>query len=226
MKHVDNLSYLGDCVRIVLQSLNLAILLMATQIIYAESSQPLSNHCIKGCVTPYGTELGKSPAGISAFSNCSSECLVFESNHLGTIYTGIKWQCVEFARRWLLAERGVVFGDVDIAAQIWKLDEVSNPVSKVILPFHSMGNGSKVRPQRGDLLIYGKEYLGTGHVAVIVDVNDQNKTLRVAEQNYSNRKWLKNYAREISFVIKDNKYWILDSFLIGWKRVGSSGNNN
>ena len=85
----------------------------------AESSKKIPFQCITNCETNYGVVLGQSPAGVPAYSNCNAECVIFEPNHLNDIYTGIKWQCVEYARRWLLQERGVVFGDVDIAADIW-----------------------------------------------------------------------------------------------------------
>ena len=75
--------------------------------------------CKVDCKSEYGSVLGKSPAGVEAYSNCNSTCVIFEPNHHEQIYTGIKWQCVEYARRWLLHEYGVVYGDVDIAADIW-----------------------------------------------------------------------------------------------------------
>ncbi len=175
--------------------------------------------CKADCVTIYGKELGISPAGIPSYSNCSAECVIFEPNHHQNVYTGIKWQCVEYARRWLLVEKGVVFGDVDIAADIWRMDNVVHPNNKQSLAFQSFVNGSNIKPQRGDLLIYGKDYLGTGHVAVVVAIDDKNNVLQVAEQNFENSEWKKNYAREISFIEKDNRYWLLDAYLVGWKRV-------
>ena len=179
----------------------------------------ISQQCQTDCKSDYGVELGASPANIPAYSNCSSDCVVFEPNHLNDVYTGIKWQCVEYARRWLLHEFGVVFGDVDIAADIWALLEVSNPTSRKNLNFVSIVNGATTMLQRGDLLIYGKEYLGTGHVAVVVAINEEQKTLRVAEQNYSNTPWQGKFAREISYTKINDRIWVLDSYIIGWKRV-------
>ena len=77
-----------------------------------------------------------------AYSNCNSNCVIFEPNHQQDIYTGIKWQCVEYARRWLLEEQGVVFGDVEIAADIWELQQVNNPLSNKSLKFDSIVNGA------------------------------------------------------------------------------------
>ena len=203
--------------------LNLLVLVLAVviaacivQVGYAESIPP---QCKTNCDTRYGLEIGKSPAGIAAYSNCSSDCVIFEPNHYKGIYTGIKWQCVKYARRWLLHEIGVVYGDVDVAADIWSLEKVTNPITEETLQFISIVNGAPHKPKRGDLLIYGKEYLGTGHVAVIVNIDEQQSTVQVAEQNYLNSKWEAKFARSISYVNRSEKYWLLDAYLIGWKRV-------
>ena len=179
----------------------------------------MPQQCITDCLSDYGVVLGKSPAGIPAYSNCNSACVVFEPNHINDIYTGIKWQCVEYARRWLLHENRVVFGDVNIAADIWALPHVKNPFSRELFKFMSIVNGAVDSPRRGDLLIYSKEYLGTGHVAVVTAVNEMQQTVQVSEQNYANTLWEDSFAREIKFTKKKNKIWLLDPYLIGWKRI-------
>ena len=199
--------------------LTLFILLLSSNLAQNLNAESMPEQCNTDCKTQYGLELGKSPAGIPAYSNCNSDCVIFEPNHLHDVYTGIKWQCVEYARRWLLHELGVVYGDVDIAADIWGLDTVSNPATEETYKFSAFVNGASDMPQIGDLLIYGKEYLGTGHVAVVVDVIEQKSVVRVVEQNYLNSKWENNFARNISYVNKSEQYWLLDAHLIGWKRV-------
>src|SRR5947207_3415286 len=47
---------------------------------------------------PFGTDLG-SFNGVTVFSNGSSGYYSGLSNTLNGIYTGIKWQCVEYVRR-------------------------------------------------------------------------------------------------------------------------------
>ena len=184
-----------------------------------ETASEVPQQCSTNCISDYGEVLGKSPAGVRAYSNCNSNCVIFEPNYLDEIYTGIKWQCVEYARRWLLHERGVVFGDVDIAADIWGLEHVENPITKRNFNFTSVVNGAETIPQRGDLLIYSKEFLGTGHVAVVTAVDEGMQVIRVAEQNYANTAWESLFAREIRFIKVNSKVWLLDSYLVGWKRV-------
>ena len=185
---------------------------------YSSGSDELPKNCQTNCVSSYGIELGTSPAGIKSYSNCNSSCIVYEPFYYKGTYTGIKWQCVEYARRWLLQQHGVVYGDVDIAADIWQIDHVSNPNTGELYKFDSFVNGSESKPSKGDLLVYGKEYLGTGHVAVIVYADYDNGILHLAEQNYANNRWVKNYARDVSLISNNGKFWVLDSYLIGWKR--------
>jgi glutathionylspermidine amidase/synthetase len=129
---------------------------------------------------------------------------------------------VEFARRWLLANHGVVYGDVDTAADIWnKIQSVTRLADGKTFPLQAHLNGSTESPQVGDLLIYVKEYLNTGHVAVVTEVDRNAGIIKVAEQNFLNQQWPANYARRIALVHKDGKYWLLDAYLLGWKRVVS-----
>jgi len=185
----------------------------------ADTAKEIPLECRTDCESDYGVVLGESPLGVTAYSNCNDACVIFEPHRHNEIYTGIKWQCVEFARRWLLQQKAVVFGDVDIAADIWNLQQVQNPVSKESFEFSSVVNGANLLPQQGDLLIYGEEFLGTGHVAVVTGINNKLRTIQVAEQNYDNAKWQNNFAREITYTYINDQYWLLDQYLVGWKRV-------
>lgn len=190
------------------------------------ADNPLPASCKAGCEAPYGQVLGQSPSGVKAYSNCNSACVVFNpANHDGT-YTGIQWQCVEYARRWLLINQGVVYGDVDYAIDIWdKIDHYRHVERDEPVAVSNYVNGSAEIPQRGDLLIYAKVMFGgTGHVAVITSVSEADGYVTVAEQNFSNKPWVADYARKIPLVSRGDTYWLLDGYLIGWKRMqaGSS----
>ena len=181
--------------------------------------QPLPAACSAQCSAPYGEVLGVGTGNVPAYSNCNANCVVFSPNKLQGTYTGIKWQCVEYARRWLLANKGVVYGDVDIAADIWAIDYVTRVKDQTKLQMLTYPNGNEKPPEVGDLLIYAKAYLKTGHVAVISKIDPKAHTVQVLEQNYNNTKWANDYARSIPYVEQDNKIWLLDSYLLGWKRV-------
>ncbi len=190
------------------------------------ADKPLPASCKSDCEATYGQVLGQSPSGVKAYSNCSSACVVFNPSKYEGTYTGIQWQCVEYARRWLLINKGVVYGDVDYAIDIWdKIDHYRHVERDEPVAVSNHVNGSAEIPQRGDLLIYAKVMFGgTGHVAVITGVNEADGYVTVAEQNFSNKPWVADYARKIPLLRRGDTYWLLDGYLIGWKRIqaGSS----
>jgi hypothetical protein len=115
---------------------------------------------------------------------------------------------------------GVVYGDVDFAIDIWdKINHYTNVKTNVKVKLQSYVNGSSNAPVRGDLLIYAKALLGTGHVAVITRVDKHNQRIFIGEQNYKNKKWTADFARSVEYVNKDGRYWILDEYLVGWKHA-------
>ena len=183
-----------------------------------EKSIPES--CQIKCVSPYGAVLGVSASGVKAYSNCQSGCVSEHANKLNGVYTGVKWQCVEYARRWLLVNRDAVYGDVEVASDLWnKINHITHLPTKKKIPLESRLNGSKQPPGIGDLLIYAEAFLETGHVAVVTEVNHESGFIEVAEQNYKNEIWPGNYARRIKFIKNGDEYWLLDSYLIGWKHI-------
>lgn len=180
--------------------------------------EDLPSACQTDCKSPYGMVLGESPRGVSAYSNCQSACVIFSPNRWKGTYTGIKWQCVEYARRWLLINTGAVFGDVDIAADIWdKVDHLTDVRTGQQIPLESRLNGSTKAPQVGDLLIYARAFEGTGHVAVVTAIDIKSGTVEVSEQNFDNEPWPQHYARRIPYVRHGEDYWLLDGYLLGWK---------
>lgn len=184
----------------------------------ANNNFKIPRQCELECITPYGEVTGMSKSGVKAFSNCNSNCVIFEPNKYKGTYTGIKWQCVEYARRWLLVNHGVVYGDVDIASDIWnKITYLTHVSTNKKLTLKSFLNGSSIPPKVGDLLIYAKAFNETGHVAIVVDIDFKQGFIKVAEQNYSNKVWTDNYSRKLHFIKKDDNYWLLDSYLLGWK---------
>ena len=186
----------------------------------AGNDKQLPSECQADCVSPYGNVLGVSKRGVEAYSNCHSRCVIYDPNHWKGAYTGIKWQCVEYARRWLLIKKGAIFGDVDIAADIWNnINHLTDISTDSPLPLASHVNGSKQPPQVGDLLIYASEFNDTGHVAVVIDTDFEDGVIEVAEQNYNNEPWPDDYSRKINLVRHEGNYWLLDKYLLGWKHL-------
>lgn len=67
-------------------------------------------------------------------------------SYIGNEYMGHKWQCVEFARRFLFLNHGFVFTDVGMAWEIFSL-RFCAVVNDNILPLQAFANGSKRAPQ-------------------------------------------------------------------------------
>ena len=184
----------------------------------------------RGNIAPFGTEIGRAPGNVAVYSSdyTTADPVALPTrfhyrNFVDSVYTGHKWQCVEFARRWLLLNHGYVFADIAMAYDIFILTHAKHIKDKKQLQLHSFENGSQRRPEPGCMLIWdeGGEFAVTGHVAIITEVFDDR--VRIAEQNVANRPWPegRDYARELTArVDTDGSYWISCSFadtaILGW----------
>jgi len=131
-----------------------------------------------------------------------------------------KVQCVEYARRWLRGEMGLVYDDVNIAADIWDKIKFYTRVSDGSrLPVCNVLNGAPQPPNVGDLIIYSEKYLATGHVAVASEVDLQRGLISVCEQNFANQYQGPGHKRRIPLITNADLYWLLDGYLIGWKQI-------
>lgn len=168
------------------------------------------------CTTRFGQVLGKSYATY-AYSNCHDD---EQPTTMPPLESGIRWQCVEFARRWWNDQFNMTFASVDFAYQIWNLkDAVDLKTHLHHRLVHFKNRHTQHLPQRGDLLIYDKSLVFTGHVAVVVGV--QGETVFIAEQNYFNELWENpNYARRALILTDENhQIRVVDEGLVGWVRV-------
>jgi glutathionylspermidine amidase/synthetase len=162
----------------------------------------------------YGEILGLSPNGVIAYSNNNTNFNPNPNpnpnpnNHIyyntKRIFTGIKYQCVEYARRYLIYTLNLTFDQIDNAYQIYDLDYFININTNTKVPITKISNCSITKPQKNMLLIYDKfdsehyETNITGHVAVITKVSDNH--IYICEQNWSETKWESNYSRKIPLV--------------------------
>lgn len=179
---------------------------------------------------PFGSPLGAALGDVVSYSSDYDYVdetqypnrAAFRSYYDG-IYMGYKWQCVEFARRWLYINKGLIFNDVTMAYEIFKLRTIRDLKNNIDLPLNAFKNGSKRQPELGSMLIWdeGGEFERTGHIAIITEVFDDK--IRIAEQNMDFVKWPegRNFSRELEAKIGDDgDYWIKcsfsDSSILGW----------
>jgi glutathionylspermidine synthase len=135
---------------------------------------------------------------------------------------GIKWQCVEFARRFLLMNRGLWLRSVPVAEQIWSVPHVTDITTGKKIRLMRWANGSRdARPAAGDLLIWQRAHdVPFGHVAAVVSVADTH--IQVAEQNEHFHHWQgRNYGRTIPVSCDPRgAYTIIDEDpVLGWMRA-------
>lgn len=184
----------------------------------------------EGSPAPFGSILGYAPGNVPVYSSdydsADARDLPTRQSYrsfVDGIYMGHKWQCVEFARRWLYLNHGYVFDDIAMAYDIFRLRSVRLVSENRLLPLRSFRNGAKRRPENGCLLIWeeGGDFETTGHVAIVTAVTDEY--LRIAEQNVSHRPWPcgQNFSREIrAEVTREGGYWLECSTgnaqILGW----------
>ncbi|MCP5014072.1 MAG: bifunctional glutathionylspermidine amidase/synthase [Ketobacter sp.] len=181
-------------------------------------------------VEPFGALLGYAPGNVAVYSSDYASASASEypkrssyRSYYDGVYMGYKWQCVEFARRWMYINNGYIFNDVAMAYDIFELRSVRDVTENLLLPLNAFANGSRRHPVAGSLLIWkeGGEFEDTGHVAIVVDVTAD--CIRIAEQNVGHGLWDegKNYSRELkATVTEEGEYWITCSYgdaeILGW----------
>jgi len=200
-----------------------------SQKMYADGLKACDNECI----TEFGKILG-SANGAIAYSNCKSTCIKPEYSFLNLTtnevtlhskdpedsnlhYIGVIYQCVEYARRWWMLNKGITFGSIDSAFEIIYLQQGKNIHNNKTFPLGRSINGSATRPPKiGDLVIYSADRTNPnwrhGHVAVVTDVDLKNGFVALAEENIDNKEWPEpeEYARRIQLFEVSGRYTLLD----------------
>lgn len=171
-------------------------------------------------MVPYNQVLGIASSNVPAYSNGNDEYFSGERHFVHGIFTGFKWQCVEFARRWLLLRKTCIFRNIGSASDAWQdLPSIERVTDGRKFPLIAHLNGSSVMPKKDSLLIYPRcRDLPFGHIAIITDVTRDG--IRIGEQNYHFHRWSGNYARQIPMKFKDGGYQLKDRYaIIGWMEI-------
>ncbi|CAF1189204.1 unnamed protein product [Didymodactylos carnosus] len=131
-----------------------------------------------------------------------------------------QWQCVEFARRWLLMRKSCTFKDIPCAFNIWdELPYIERVTDGRHFPLCPVPNGSPKPPKKDSLLIYPRSRkMPYGHVSVITDV--VSGYVHIAEQNNLCHYWPGDYARRAPLRFHQGAYYIDDGDKIyGWMEI-------
>ncbi|GET89838.1 trypanothione synthetase, putative [Leishmania tarentolae] len=159
--------------------------------------------------TPFGSVQGYAPGGVAAYSNKHDHYFSGERSIEGNIFFGFKYQCVEFARRWLLVRKGLLLPDVNWACHIFQLKEVRDAATAESFVVVPVRNGTETKPEADTLLIYpSTDANPVGHVGAITEVGDDY--VCVADQNYRFHKWESSYAYKLKLEHKNGVWTIID----------------
>ena len=189
-----------------------------------------SNRGKDKCVIEFGNIVGHLE-DVPAYSNCNNS---FESgfnnfiNYKNTkIFSGMQWQCVEYARRHLITKLGVTFNSVDGAEDVFALKTVQSTETGKKYKFKTYKNNSNCRiknnmPKVNDVIIWARNKSDTpyGHIAVILKI--EGDQIFIGEQNWSNDAWINpSYSRILTLKKHNNRCTIVDGnyTILGWKRA-------
>eukprot|EP00742_Colponemidia_sp_Colp-10_P022729 GILJ01026917.1.p1 GENE.GILJ01026917.1~~GILJ01026917.1.p1 ORF type:complete len:209 (-),score=25.32 GILJ01026917.1:46-630(-) len=171
---------------------------------------------------PYGEVQGMVD-GVPAYSNGRDSYFSRVRNvNEEKIPTGYKWQCVEFARRWLMAKRGLYLPDVKTAALVFDMQKVHCMSTSEARPMVAVANGGARKPEKDSFIIWPATNAAPfGHIGVIVEVTDTY--IRVADQNQFFHQWQGNYSHELRLVYHaKSDTWTIKDYLRGkgWNPLG------
>jgi len=169
---------------------------------------------------PFNEIEGIASTNVPAYSNRNSSIFNIGRQYVHGIYTGYQWQCVEFARRWLLLRKSCTFKDVPSACNIWSdVSYIERVTDGQQFPLRPVANGSPEPPKKDSILIYNRSFrMPFGHVAIITDVLPGY--VHIAEQNNLYNYWPGDYARRAPLRFEDGRYYIDDEDkLYGWMEI-------
>ncbi|CAF3169136.1 unnamed protein product [Rotaria socialis] len=163
---------------------------------------------------------GIASTNVPAYSNRNSSIFNIGRHFVHGIYTGYKWQCVEFARRWLLMRKSCIFREVPAACNIWSdVPHIERITDGKQFPLRPIANGTEEPPKKDSILIYRRSLaMPFGHVAIITDVVPGY--VHIAEQNNLYNYWPGDYARREPLRFENGLYYIDDQHKIyGWMEI-------
>ena len=141
----------------------------------------------------------------SYYNNVSKNVINTVNTRYGNIYTGEKWQCVEFVRRYLILRHNLTFESVKNVYELKNVSQFYSLISESPVParFHTHG-----LPMKNDILILSWE--NTGHVAIVVGIDKNKELVYIVDQNGEPEQW--------ETEIYSRTYPIRSKQIMGWMR--------
>lgn len=186
----------------------------------------------KGRKLRFGDVMGITVGGVPAFSSDydSADDSTYRSRKdyvsfsADGTYCGFKYQCVEFARRWLISVYQITFPDVHMAYEIFELpcfhrvvpksaaagSDASDALGPSVPVLRCPNDVSAALPSTGAVIMWksGGFFRFTGHVAIVTESSEDAPAragapsstgwIRVAEQNVYDASWDgRDHSREL-----------------------------
>ncbi|MCB0420203.1 MAG: CHAP domain-containing protein [Bdellovibrionales bacterium] len=169
----------------------------------------------------FGDVLGKDSSGVTCYCNGVPEYVGQEEHFLDDLSMGLKWQCVEYTRRWTYLNKKILLPDIEKASDLWSLGKTEDGLKW----WSVVANGQGPAPLPGDVLVWDCAFRGTGHVAIALGriqgagplpIGNAYEGLAIAEQNYSSNPWPGEYSRSLPFQQTSSGVYIESESLLGW----------
>jgi hypothetical protein len=143
--------------------------------------------------------IGKTILGIRVYSNPKRSAQ--QANLYRGVFTGLKYECVEFARRFWVITRQYTFPEIESAVDLWSLTHFQSviPERPDLAMQHFYPTTSNV-PILGDLVIFDRSPTAPhGHVSVVIKCRQYKKHVYVyiCDQNFNDQSFNKTYNGRI-----------------------------
>lgn len=102
----------------------------------------------------------------------------------GVIYTGVRWQCVEFIRRYLIIRHGITFQPIENAYDFIQLSHFIALRNSIHIPIQIFTYYKYSHPRPHDIIVL--HYKKTGHIGIISHYDVKNKLVYIVDQNKCN----------------------------------------
>ncbi|OMJ69235.1 hypothetical protein SteCoe_33088 [Stentor coeruleus] len=143
-----------------------------------------------------------------------------EFNFSNGFLTGLKYDSLEYIRRWCQHSKKLNFYTFPSNPSIWKNFLPEGLYNEIPVKVSRFLNKSHHIPKKNNILVWKINSSGYEHVAIITEVNLELEYIRIAEQNKHFYKWFGDYSRELKFLKNHENYEILDEYeVLGWIEI-------
>ena len=129
------------------------------------------------------------------------------------VFTGIKWECIEFVRRFFILKKGLTFQSVENVYNMIFIKFFICIYHHTLYNVHFYHINENIIPKKYDIILLFDDT--TGHTGIITKYDRINRIIYFIDQN--NEEWEdKDYSKKIS--IEDNN-------IIGFLRIKEMTSN-